>query len=445
MTSFLLDCSFFYTKAALLGLLAGLLVQLVRCRADLWRALRSASPMAALGQAAGQPHWLWGDWAAAQRGRWANWLFWAAGMARLFQTFFLESLIRERLPLLYAVGTSVLDHLVGFCLVAKLLGFSRYTLGELCSAWPMFFVVWYSCQNSHERWLFWTALFCLAAKDVDLRRLLKMALPTAAVCTLSVVCGSLLGWIPTLVEFDTQRQRNSFGYEWYNYLGVLLLTMGMMYLCLRQIGRLRWWDVLVLLGLGAFSQFGPDSRAATVCLLLLAAGSLLVRLWPGLLRPLAVRVALSTMPVLLFAISFTAVACWESQSVWVVLLNRALSGRIELGAQALAQIPVGILGTHPPDWMLVDNAYLYYWIVSGPIVALLMLGLLCALLWNLLKTRHTTEAVCLLVLLLHAMMERHLASAAVNITLLLMPGVLYWGSAQPGFGPADQPEPIKGE
>ena len=118
MTSFLLDCSFFYTKAALLGLLAGLLVQLVRCQADLWRALRSASPMAALGQAAGQPHWLWGDWAAAQRGRWANWLFWAAGMARLFQTFFLESLIRERLPLLYAVSIPVLDHLVGFCLVA---------------------------------------------------------------------------------------------------------------------------------------------------------------------------------------------------------------------------------------------------------------------------------------------------------------------------------------
>lgn len=124
--------------------------------------------------------------------------------------------------------------------------------------------------------------YMLAAKDAPLRRTLKAGLVTSCASFLAVVLASSAGWIGTLSElWDDGRMRNSFGYGWYNLTGVIVLALCLMYVCLRQVRNLKWFDFIVLAAALVFCNEGPASRAAVVCLALLIALTLLLRFYQG--------------------------------------------------------------------------------------------------------------------------------------------------------------------
>lgn len=432
MHSFVIDCLYGYANLAVLGLALG-------CVWYGWCSLRQpmAAPWFSLGRQLTVPRLLFGDWLAGPRQTLVPWLFAVAAAVYQFEIFFVNSLYRDRLTWLFEYGTMALDHLVALCLLAKLLLCTRYDGRQLAAAFCALFVFRWVFMNNHDKWMMMAVLFALAAKDVPLRRALKGAFAVGALSVGVVAISSLAGVIDTVQELGTGRYRNSFGYGWYNFFGACLLGLALMYVCLRGAKRLKWFDFALLAALTLLCNFGPDSRAATLCLALLMAGLLAARFLPGVLRVLPVRILLTAVPLLAFAASMGLALVWDPGNPVLARLDGLLSTRISLGWQGLSTMPFAIAGQMPGAEMLVDNAYLHYWIVAGPVAsALLWLGF-ALLVWRLLGAGLATEAVCCLVMLCHATMETHVLWACVNVTIWLLCGVVFWPRHQPGFETGD--------
>ena len=429
MYSFLVDCLYDYANVAVLGLFAG-------CVWYAWQTVRmpKAAPWFSLGQQLATQRLLFGEWLSSERLTLGSWLFAVAAVVYQFEIFFVNSLYRERIPWLFEYGAMALDHVLALCLVAKILLCTRYDGRQLAVAFGTLFVIRWVFMNNHQKWMLLALLFALAAKDAPLRRALKAVLAVGAVSVAVVAVSSLTGLIVTVQEIGTGRYRNSFGYGWYNYFGACLLGLAVMYVCLRGVKRMKWFDFVPLVMLTVLCDLGPDSRAATMCLGLLILALLVVRIWPAVLRPLPVRILLSLAPVLAFAASMVLAFLWNPGNPVLAMLDRLLSTRISLGWEALQMMPFAIAGQMPAEGMLVDNAYLYYWLVAGPVASALIWGGFALLVWRLLKQGHATEAICCLVMICHGSMEGHVLWACVNVTIWLLCGVIFWPEYQPSFG-----------
>lgn len=433
MHSFIIDCLYGYADLAVLGLA-------LACVWYAWQTLRRPmeAPWFGLGRQLTVQRQLFGGWLGGARQTLAPWLFAVAAAVYQFEIFFVNSLYRDRLPWLFEYGTMALDHLVALCLLGKILFCTRYDGRQLAAAFCVLFVIRWVFMNNHNKWMMMALLFALAAKDVPLRRALKLVFPVGALSVGVVALSSVTGVIDTMQDLSTGRYRNSFGYGWYNFFGACLLGLALMYVCLRGVKRLKWFDFALLAALTVFCNFGPDSRAATICLVLLIAGLLVVRIWPGVLRPLPVRILLTAAPLLAFAASMGLALGWDPENPVLSRLDGLLSTRISLGWQGLSTMPFAIAGQMPGADMLVDNAYLYYWIVAGPVASALIWLSFALLMWRLLKAGLATEAVCCLAMLCHATMETHVMWACVNVTIWLLCGVLFWPRRQPGFEKAEE-------
>lgn len=438
MYFFLMDCFYDYANFAVLALFAG-------CVWYAWQTLRSpkAAPWFSLGQHLETPRILFGDWMSEQRLALGPWLFSIAAVLYQFEIFFINSLYRERLLWLYNYGSVIMDHILALCLLAKILLCTRYNGRQLAVGFGVLFVIRWVFINNHIQWMFLAMMFALAAKDVPLRRTLKAVFAVGACSVTVVAVSSLLGVISTVQEIGTDRYRNSFGYGWYNFFGACLLGLALMYVCLRGVKRLKWFDFVPLVAFVLLCDFGPDSRAATMCLELLIVALLVVRIWPAVLRPLPVRILLAVSPVLAFAASMILAFLWNQESPVMAMLDRLLSTRISLGWEALQTMPFAIAGQMPVDGMLVDNAYLHYWLLAGPVASAMIWGGFALLVWRLLKEGHATEAICCLVMICHGTMEGHVIWACVNVSIWLLCGVIFWPERQPFFARAEETEKAK--
>ena len=221
---------------------------------------------------------LFGGWGGDVRTAVGGWMFLLSVVLLQFDMFFMNSLVRELDLPWYGFLASWLNIAYSMLLILKIVLFTRYSGRQLVAAYCFFFVFRWVYLNNHQYWFAMVLFYMLAAKDAPLRRTLKAGLVTSCASFLAVAVASSAGWIGTLSElWDDGRMRNSFGYGWYNLTGVIVLALCLMYVCLRQVRNLKWFDFIVLAAALVFCNEGPASRAAVVCLALLIALTLLLR------------------------------------------------------------------------------------------------------------------------------------------------------------------------
>lgn len=371
-----------------------------------------------------EERWLFGGWGGGLRSEAGGWLFLAAVAIFQYQAVFTNSLIRTVTPVFHEWWGMVLDTVVWCLLGTKILLCTKVSFKQLVSAGAVFFILRWVFLNCHNLWFIMSVCVMLAAKDVPLRRVLKVCFAVTVVSIATVNLLAVAKLIPTVLMEGGARPRNSFGYGWPNLLGAYVLGAALMYVCLRQ-KRFKWYDFGLVLALAFYMDRGPDSRAATVCLLLLTVLLAVLRLWPALFRQVWLRWVLAAAPFLAFAASYWMQWAYDPANPLLYKLNEMLSGRLRLGHEAIGLVPARILGQMPAVEIIVDNFYLNWWLIGGPIASLLLWLGFSVLLFRLLKNGHPAEAVCCLVMLAHGFMEQHVIWSCVNITIWLLCGVVY--------------------
>lgn len=370
---------------------------------------------------------LFGGWGGEVRTALGGWLFLLAVTLLEFDMFFMNSFVREMALPGYSRLASALNIAYSMFLILKIVLFTRYSGRQLAAAYCFFFVFRWVYLNNHEYWFAMVLFYMLAAKDVPLRRTLKAAFGVGLACFLTVALGSAAGWVGTLSELWADgRMRNSFGYGWYNLTGAIVLGLCLMYVCLRQVKHLKWYDFLLLLAALVFCNEGPVSRSATGAIALLLVLLVLLRFWPGLARPAWVRGLVSAAPFALFAASLLSGWLYDADVPLWAKLNSLVTDRLLLAHEILTKTPVAIAGQGLwGSGFVADNFYVWLWVFGGPVASLLFWGGVTALLWRLMKKGALTESACLVAMLAHGFMEGHFIWPCINVCLWLMPCVLY--------------------
>ena len=369
---------------------------------------------------------LFGNWAAPQREQAGGWLFLASMALLQFDMFFMNSYMRESGAGWYAFLAPKLEIIYFWLIIVKMVFFTRYSGLQLGAGFCFLFIFHWVFLNNADFWPVVGMLYFLAAKDIRLRRTLKICFVVSAASFFAVALGSVMGWIGTVEYVGNTRPRDSFGYGWFNLTGAILLAICIMYVCWRQIKNLKWFDFALLAAALVFCDRGPDSRASTVCIALLIVLSAVLRIFPRLPELLWVRTLVSMAPAAAFAASLASAWFYSEDNRLLQAINSLTTGRIMLGHQALVGTSMAIAGQRlTGTGFIIDNFYLNLWICGGPVASLLFWGAITVLLWKLMKKGAVTEAACLVVMLAHATMEPHLIWPCINVCLWLLPCALY--------------------
>ena len=276
------------------------------------------------------------------------------------------------------------------------------------------------------------ALLMVLLKDVDLKRALRWVLGFTAG---NIAVKALLVWggfIGNQVQvWDNGRTRMDLGQGSMNALGILAAQAAVLWLVTR-FARLRWWDLVLAAAVLWFIEEVPNSRSAMLFELLAAAGLLAAKFLPGLFRKTPFQL-LCCLP----APAIGAVMWWfhyhYDQNVgWMAKLDSLLTGRISLSyITQYEEIPYG--GLRPfgqvfvnDRFYRVDDSYIYYAYLCGPLMVLLLCGGFALLTWKLMRSGRPELAVCVMTYACYAAMERCLST--INFSLLLLPA-LFFGSA----------------
>ena len=286
----------------------------------------------------------------------------------------------------------------------------------------------FSTVYGGDEWFVLAALTGLAAKDVDLRRLVRVYLAVAAA---GLVLVQLLHLLTPLVPFKFYCRNWDYGYGHYNGYGARLVGVFLAWAWLRW-PRLRRLDWLGLIALAAYTLLVPVCRGAggamLVLLVLFAAQKLLPRFFESRVYH---GLVLAIYPV------FTVFSIWAgwrfdplNSELTPILsrINRVLSGRFEIWHNVFWQTPASLLGgvaTDGDEHSAIDNMYLALPMNKGILGAVLVAAVFLVLLWRLGRGHHTGELLCMTALLAYLFMENKPFLLSANPMILLLPCVFF--------------------
>ena len=377
-----------------------------------------------------QEHWLVCDWLGGLRKALSTPLFmmlivlwWGWEAVLNICEVFLD-------PHVLTVLTVARSLLTAAIILGKVLGCTKYSYSQLVPAALIFalFVKIYGVCGYLP--VIQAVFLMLAAKDTKLVQDL-WAMLAAAFTSYAVTVGmALMGYLDIMATAEGGRVRYALGYGSYNTLGVRTAELVLIYLCLRY-RRLRWWDILVAVAGMVFVVEVPNSRGSLMLMVVVLAVALLAKAAPRLAQKKWVPWAAGAAALVPAAGSYFLVWLYNSyqDQSWMKLIDRLLTGRVGFAW-------VQHYGFEPSFWgekfgtlsesllYRVDNAYVYYRFLCGPLMLALLLAGSAWLVWRMAK-RGGADWILVAVVaayLCYAVMERCFSP---NLFTLLLCNVVY--------------------
>lgn len=335
-------------------------------------------------------------------------------------------------------------------LMLRVLLFQRMAPKEIIMVGLMTAVIWASSRHADNRTVLLAWLFIIAAKDQSFEELVRIAFWILLTTTVLLMVLSLTGIIgDNLVPrfySDPSRpptDRHSLGFSHPNSLGMAVLHIYACWLFLRR-DKISWWDSAIAIPCTIFVYLVPNSMSSCVCLLTLAAFSLLCSL--GL--PTASRRMfgwlLAVIPILANAFCVLYSLGFDSLP-FARKLDGLLTLRLGFAFSIYSKFGISLLGTILPPMfsdVIIDGEPFYMpWLDASYMDLLLRYGLLTYLLYSGLyaatafRIRKSGNLMLLGILTVyaaHGIMENSLYILRFSIFPIAMAVVLYGNEATVG-------------
>ena len=325
-------------------------------------------------------------------------------------------------------------------LLLKMLLDNRYSFKTICFGVIAIIVLIVSAK-SQSRILLEIILFVYSARNIPIKKILKVTLNLQIILTMVIVISSILGIIENDVWYrDDGQLRYGLGYRYTSYLSNFFFHMILMYAYIKDNKKISFLNVILILVLNEIIYRATDTRAVYYLIILLV---ILIYIFQYSKINIQKNIFFNILFKYCFIIfAFIAIYCsinFDNSNGIYRGLNEILSGRLDLGRISYEQYGIPILGQfvqwatgragiergYTVAYRYVDSSYLNIAINYGIIfLALICIGFTIIMI-NLVKKNKVKECVVLLFLAIHSITDPQLIQLQYNPFLLMLGAIFY--------------------
>lgn len=258
----------------------------------------------------------------------------------------------------------------------------------------------------------WFVAGTLAAKDMDLRIILKGDLAVRAIAGVCLIVLPLLGLYPNYADqMIGMRLRSSFGWPHPNEMGLFFLMICVSWMYFRH-SRWNWKDTMGMIGLVIFLDYFANSRTSELCIVLIVLLEGIVFIWKKAIEKENVRIRFWTCcsVLALFGgclLTFILIITVKPGREWLGWLPGTVSGRLILAHNFWAAEGFSLFGQifNYEQFVYLDMMYAYLSLNMGIIVLVCFIALNCVTVWTAYRKKDEKLLLMLLVLLIYSMLE----------------------------------------
>ena len=367
------------------------------------------------------------------------------GYGTILVSFLYKYSFLAELPLLGLWNWSIMLDVLGIGILLLQIYINKYKPLQLAAFLLVGALLGVSAFNAKNTMYLLTFLMVVAAKRVNIRKLIETDLKIRIPMTLGIMLLSLLGAITDRVEQRTGGMlRHSLGFSHSNNLGAMLFIIALYWFFLKH-KHFKLKDYAGIAALGVFCQVVTDSRTSTLMIALVFLVELLDTLIRLFNKSDRLRDVLLRIGALLFIfVPGLSVYFGYNYSVTNLVhltLNQLLNSRLYLAYVALKNNGLTLLGQYIEviPWNVatvaettnaIDNAYMYTLINFGIVTFIIVLWAIWRIYRYSLNIKDRTISLCLLLLIVEGFVEAKVFHVGENIFLLYFASTLFSGNAE---------------
>lgn len=289
-------------------------------------------------------HWIGGPRYAAQRETAGEWCF-LLGMA----IFTVRLLIGYSTIRNTGMLQAVLFDLTVLLLLAKIVVLSQYSYRQLLTAGLLLLPFFAAQIKLPYHMMIICYLITLAAKDMNLRRTLKMFVAISAIGFAVLTVLSLTGVIDRYLDYELfPNHMTGLGFANVNLAAMFLVDI-VVGLFLLNFHKLKWqYSLAVITALLLVLAIVLDCRGGVLAVCVGVAVYLIYCFAPKFFKSKVMQGICMASPLLGCAAWFVIAALYDPAKPFWVMMDHQSSGRVEMCSQALHQFPIDLIvsGNH---------------------------------------------------------------------------------------------------
>lgn len=343
----------------------------------------------------------------------------------------------------------LLSYLIVFVFLVFQLQYKRYELTKFVAIMLCMVAVSYVAQSIT---LLTTFMFIFAAKDYEIRDIIRYVVTLQIASTIFIVIGCILGAIPDWTYFIADRYRHSLGFFYPNRLSTIFFFISIALSYLRG-ERFNLITFVTLETVNCLIFFFTNSRMAFALTTLALVAFLGIRILE--LLNIKIEFNKNMFALCLFAIPLICILlCWMyNPSIRLLnMFNGMISNRLQMGNNALHSIPLTLFGQKnewygfgglgylytvlPGDYNAVDCSYVKILLDNGIIMLVIVIAGYMLAAYNAARRNDVYFCMALVFVFAYCMIEPPLVEMGFNpfvfslSTLITFDGVIELRSPQ---------------
>jgi hypothetical protein len=232
-----------------------------------------------------------------------------------------------------------------FIILLKILFWDNFIKEEIWAVLLMYAVLFVITINGNDRTLVFNCLFLVAAKNMNLRSVLKISTVSLFFASGTVLLMCFAKMIPDWIYIQEERTRHSLGFIYPSYISSIFYYLAIAWFVLRK-ERSSIGELFIVELINGIIYYLTDSRTAFY------GGALAFTLMWGLkFRKKKLQPTFFARFIYEYTVFFIAIACiiiclnYDNSNQYMSVLNRFLNNRLLMGHRALQNYQVSLFGT----------------------------------------------------------------------------------------------------
>lgn len=317
--------------------------------------------------------------------------------------------------------------------VAKILVFNNFSsLHEFALITILGLFIWSCSMNANTYSMIYYYILIIAAKNVDLKKILKLFIVLITVCLALTFLSAKLGIISGLTNLrdNSSEIRYALGMDYPTDLAARIFYLELFYMVLKKF-KFSVPEYIIWISIITLVYIVTDTRLDVLLMVMLLVCCLFKnKIYEALEfignKTLCILMLIATVAMILMTYAYT------SQNIVLKLVNKALSGRLFYGKQAFIRYNVTFFGQWVPqegNGGIHKAAFEYFYIDSSFIRILMMQGLICFILIILtigylsnyyMSKRLFPLEIALIFMVLSSIIDQHLMEVTFNCLFLTL-------------------------